>query len=67
MLLLCVVGRIQGHFFIALTNTSLDQPSYSFTDSWAVANGLAIWSLLEKLDWLDISWELQTVEINYNC
>ena len=37
LLSVLLVGRTQGHF-IVLTNNPFDQPSCSFTASWAVAN-----------------------------
>lgn len=34
---------------LSLTNSPLDEPCYICTGSWAIANGLALWSALGKL------------------
>lgn len=57
-MLICRTKSRHGHYtqraefkamLLSLTNSPLDKPRYICTDSWTVASGLAVWSVLGKL------------------
>jgi hypothetical protein len=56
MWLLCSMAEVKA-ILTALANVPFDEPYYIFSNSWTVANGLAIWSSI----WKTTDWQIKGI------